>query len=171
MLMKKTLSMLLAVLTVLALAACAFADTWTHEASGISIALPEGMTGEDISEDGIVALYVDSGAEDAPVYFVFIEYDEDFAGLWMEDLGEEALESIAEYYVPSGETAAYVVQEGETATLMYMLSEDGAGATAIALLNGWFISVEAMATEGNILAEGAYAVIDALVAGIQLPEA
>lgn len=167
--MKKPLAILLTILTILSLTFCAGA-TWSHEASGITIELPAGMTGEDTSTEDTVSLYVNSEDEAAPVYHVFIEYDENYAGIWMEDLDESALEELAQYYAPEGQNAAYIVLPGTNATLLVLASEENTDAVVVALLNGWFVSVEATATEGSQLTEGAYTDVENLVASIQLPE-
>lgn len=168
--MKKTVSVLLAVLLVLSMAACAMAETWNHEGSGITIDLPEGMTGEDLSEGDLVALSVTDSDPTAPLYFIFIEYDANFEGLWMQDLGEDSLQSIAEYYAGEGKNYAYQLVSDDEVTLMMMADDDNSEALVIALLNGWFISVEAVASEGYVLAEGAYTDIEKLIGSIHLPE-
>lgn len=162
---------LLITLLSLSMVTCATADTWAHEASGITLVLPDGMTGEDTSTEGSISLYVENAAEDAPVYYIFIEYDEEYAGIWMEDLDEQGVQSVAEYYTPEGMSGAYTMLPTGNTTLLVLAGEGNTEAVVVALLNGWFISVEATATEGNQLAEGAYADVESLVAAIQLPAA
>lgn len=169
--MRKIMSTMLCLMVVLTLSTCAYAETWSHEASGITVELAEGMSGEDISEDDIVGLAITDEDEASPVYFVFMEYDEDFAETWMQDLEEESIQSIAEAYAAEDSNYAFELMEAGDSPLIVMADEENTEAMVIALLNGWFVSVEALAPEGMELAEGAYEDIVAILAGISLPEA
>lgn len=168
--MKKPVLTLLAILMVFALATCAAAETWTHAESGVTIDLPQDMTAEDLSEGDLVSLMLTGEDPAAPLYLFFIEYDETFADMKMEDLSAESLQTVAEYFALDDSVYAYQLQEAGEETLLVMADEGNTAGIVIALRNGWFISVATVASEGHELAESAYDGAVKLMEGIHLPE-
>lgn len=166
--MKKLCMVLLALMMVLS-ATGALAGTWTHEGSGIVVDLPEGATAEDVSTENLVGLHIVADVEGSPDFYVYVEYDEGYAETWLEDLDEEELQALAAYYAREGTNAAFKIIPGETISLMVMVTEDSTDVYAICLLNGWLISVEAVAPEGVVFDEGILEDIQFLLGCIHLP--
>lgn len=165
--MKKTLSLTLALLLGLSLAAGASAEAWTFEEAGITLTVPEGLTAEDISEDdSFLALYLSDPAEPDVEYYYSVAYDADLEEIWTEDLSGEDLENALGFIVGNELTYTYDTVEADGVTYSVVVSDGGEEMHYIAILNGWICVISGYAAEGYTLTEVAATDMANILAGV-----
>lgn len=168
--MKKALSLMLCALLLLSTASGALASQLTNEESGITITIPDGFSFEDVSEGDVTALLITDDAEPDLAYVYEVVYNEDLDGLWLEDLTEEQLQSVAESLAENVGALAYETTEADGIYYLIIQNEEGPFAAVLSLLNGWSCALYATVSEGKEITDLVWEDLGMLQAGITYGE-
>lgn len=169
--MKKTLSTILAVLLLLSVACTSLAEaTFGHEASGITITIPEGFLAEDMSDEDFVSLLIIDENDENIAYVYAVSYMEALEGMWLTDLDEAAMQAFAEGVAEGVGDLGYDFVEVDGVTYMLLANADGTYAAVATVLNGWLCMLNAIVADGYAMTEVAWEVLDTLTAGISYAE-
>lgn len=152
--MKKTLSLLLSIVLLLA-ALPALAEGFRNEESGITIVIPEGFEAQDISAGEITSLLI-VDPEDESIAYTYEVYDTGARGQWLEDQTVEMVEEMALALAENMGDLSYEVVEEDGIYYLVVVGEDGSFGGYVSLLNGWICALYAVVSEGYEMADGAW---------------
>ena len=181
--MKKTISVLIALVMVLSMTGAMAADLSAlsamgttseivNEEAGLTLVVPEGMMATDMSAEGITMAAIVDMANPNVSYMYILGYEEAFAGMTIADLTEEELAAMASAMVTEDFGAAeYTVEEIEGVPFMFIATETGMAIYVTALVEGWSITFVAITMDGTALTEDALDTIGTIMDGLQIPEA
>ena len=151
--MKKIVSFALIVVMLLGLYAMAQAEPFYLEEAGVTIEVPEGMTGQDMSSDGNYALGIAVDADPALTYAYSLAYVEALDGKYIEDLSDEEGAQLVQGISSAIQDPQFDTAEADGYKLLVVASGDGTQLHYISLLGGWLCDVAALRTDGALADE------------------
>ena len=165
--MKKAVSLLLVVVLTAAFLSFAQAgEAFFNEESGITFTAPSGYTARDNSNGDSYALIInrDNGNLD---YHYVIEYNDDYAERWLEDLDEEEIEALAQFYADEEGDLLYTVQEAGGDSYLLLQNEDRTFGGVLSLFNGWMCLLYYEVDEGFEATDEAWNDVAKLQGGVK----
>lgn len=146
--MKKLICFALVLVLALGICATAFAAPFYLEEAGVTIEVPDGMTGEDISDENGYGLGI-SVTNDPSIHYVYtLTYIEEFEGRYLEDLTDEEYEQLGMGIGSSIENPQLADAEADGYKLLVVASGDATQLHYISILNGWMCDVAAVKSDG-----------------------
>ncbi|MEA5016718.1 MAG: hypothetical protein VB099_19375 [Candidatus Limiplasma sp.] len=168
--MKRLVLVALSLLLALSMASVALAVPFTLEEAGVTIEVPDGMTGEDQSNENAFALKITVDDNPALIYVYALSYEEAFEGRWMEDLTTEEGEQMGQQLAAVLENPQFGQVTDYDYPLLLASSGDGTQLHYISVLNGWVCDVAAVKTDGVALTEDEIKAAAELLVSIQFME-
>lgn len=151
--MRKLICLALTLVLSLSLCAAALATPYYLESAGVTIEVPDGMTGTDISdgENSILGITVD---DDEGLKFAYlVSYVDEFEGRYLEDLTDEEAQQIGMGIGAALENPEVSGAEINGYPVLVVASGDATQLHYISLLNGWMCDVAVGRVDGNTLGD------------------
>lgn len=165
--MKKSVSLLLAILLLAGLATTALGEaSFYHEASGITISIPDGFLAEDMSSEDSTALLIVDENEENLAYVYEVYYEETLESQWLENMTEEQLHAVAELFATSFGEISYTTVDVEGIHYLVMNNTDNTFGGVLSILNGWICMLYALVEDGYVMTDAVWDDLDMLQMGI-----
>lgn len=168
--MKKLLSLLLALVLLASMSFSALAEPFYLESAGITIEVPEGMTGEDASSDAYAALRISVNDNPNLTYAYLVSYSEELEGRSMEDLTDEEGNSILADIAKVLNNPSFSGIEVNGVKVLVAADEAGTELHYISILGGWVCDVAAVKTDGEALTDDEVNAAAQLLVSIEFDE-
>lgn len=169
--MKKIVCLALALLLALGILSTGSAAPFALEAAGVTIEVPEGMTGEDISNENQFALGIKVDEDPTVMYIYALVYFEEFAGKMIEDLSSEQITQVMAGAAQTLENPQYDSDTFNGVNVVVMADGGIAMVHYITVINGWVCDVCAISPTGEELTSEQYVVAGDLLTGITFLDA
>lgn len=169
--MKKLLSLLVALVLLASMSFSALAEPFYLESAGVTIEVPEGMTGEDASSAEYSALRISVNDNPNLTYVYVVSYSEEYEGRWIEDLSDEEGQTILASIAASLANPSFNGAEVNGIKVLIAADETGTQLHYITILNGWVCDVAAVKTNGEALTDDEVKAAAELLVSIQFDEA
>lgn len=164
--MKKLLSLVVLVLVV-SMSFSALAEPFYLESAGVTIEVPESMTGADASTEEYSALRISVNDNPNLTYVYLVSYSEEFEGRWLEDITDEEGQAILTGIAASLTNPSFSGAEFNGINVLVAADEAGTQLHYITILNGWMCDVAAVKTNGETLTDDEIKVAAELLVSIQ----
>lgn len=168
--MKKFLSMFISLLLVLAMASVALATPFTLEEVGVTLELPEGMSGEDQSDEEAYMVAITVNGNDALRYAYILKYIEEFAGKELEELSDEEGQQLLDGIATAVENPSYGAAQTEYYSVLVVANGDGTLLYYVIMSDGWLGAIVAGKSDGVELTDAEIEVAARLLDSIEYAE-
>lgn len=168
--MKKLFCLALVLVLSLSAFATAFAAPFYLEEAGVTIEVPDGMTGQDITDETAYMLGITVDDNDALRYAYTLSYIEEFEGKYLEELTDEECEQIGMGIVASIENPQFAEADADGYKLLVVANGEGTQLHYFSLLNGWLCDVAAGKGDGVALTDEEIATAAQLLTSIQFDD-
>lgn len=149
--MKKLLSLVFVLVLVTSLCASAVAAPFYLESAGVTIDVPEGMTGADQSDGENSVLGITVNDNPNLVYVYVVRYIEELEGKNLTDLNEEEQQQLGAGIAAVLENPVFEGAEVNGYPVLVIANGDGTQLHYMTLLNGWLLDIAAAKRDGNAL--------------------
>ena len=169
--MKKTFFLLLALVMTARATVAALATPFYLEAAGVTVDVPVGMAGQDVSGGAMYCLAISGSDHPAVTYACSLRYMVEFAGCWLEDLSDEEADALLAGVSQSMADSSFDIAEINGYKALLATDEDtGARARYISLFNGWLCDIAAANENGEPLTGDQIALAAQILVSIQFDE-